>query len=186
MDFVVRIKQATHLEILEELLVSVDEKAAGIERHAWVSMGKSKKNRAHHRVGIIWLKCPDKVILLATNLQSEDAEALVVAEMYRQRWQIELIFWWLRKIVKAGHWFAQSEKGVSIQLYLVMILALLMQLQTGQRPTKRMIELLHFYAQGMVSETELVAGLKSRAREADLARASSRKRYLASKQASRR
>ena len=66
-----------------------------------------------------------------------------------------------------------------IQLYLVMILALLLQLQTGMRPTKRMIELLHFYAQGLVSETELVNGLKARAREADLARESSRKRYLA-------
>jgi hypothetical protein len=182
-NFVVRIKQATHLEILEELTISEAEKAAGIERHAWVSMGKAKKNRGHHRVRIIWLKRPDKVILLATNLQSEDAEALVVAEMYRQRWQIELFFWWLKKIVKAGHWFARSEKGVRIQLYLVMILALLLQLQTGRRPTKRMIELLHFYAQGMVSETELVAGLKARAREADLARASSRKRYLANQQA---
>ena len=63
---------------------------------------------------------------------------------------------------------AQSEKGVGIQLYVVTILA--PQLQTGRRPTKRMIELLHFYAQGMVSETELIVGLKTRVREADLAR----------------
>ena len=185
-NFVVRIKQATHLEILEEIAVSEEETAVGIQRHAWVRMGKSKKNRDHHRVRIIWLERPDKVILLATNLASEDAEALVVAEMYRQRWQIELFFWWLKKIVKAGHWFAQSEKGVRIQLYLVMILALLLQLQTGRRPTKRMIELLHFYAQGMVSETELIIGLKARAHEADLARESSRKRYLANKQAVRK
>lgn len=185
-NFVVRIKQATHLEILEEIAVSEEEKAVGIQRHAWVRMGKSKKNRDHHRVRIIWLERPDKVILLATNLASEDAEALVVAEMYRQRWQIELFFWWLKKIAKAGHWFAQSEKGVRIQLYLVMILALLLQLQTGRRPTKRMIELLHFYAQGMVSETELIIGLKARAHEADLARESSRKRYLANKQAVRK
>jgi hypothetical protein len=185
-NFVVRIKQATHLEILEEIPVSEAEKAAGIQRHAWVRMGKSKKNRQHHRVRIIWLERPDKVILLATNLACEDAETLVVAEMYRQRWQIELFFWWLKKIVKAGHWFAQSEKGVRIQLYLVMILALLLQLQTGRRPTKRMIELLHFYAQGMVSETEFIAGLKARAREADLARESSRKRYLANKQATQK
>lgn len=182
-NFVVRIKQATHLEILEEIAVSEEEKALGIQRHAWVRMGKSKKNRDHHRVRIIWLERPDKVILLATNLDIEDAEAHVVAEMYRQRWQIELFFWWLKKIVKAGHWFAESEKGVRIQLYLVMILALLLQLQTGRRPTKRMIELLHFYAQGMVSETELIIGLKARAREADLARESSRKRYLANKKA---
>lgn len=79
MNFVVRIKQATHLEILEEIAVREEEKAVGIQRHAWV----------------------------------------------------------------------------------------------------RMIELLQFYVQGMVSEKELIIGLKARAREADLARESSRKRYLA-------
>jgi hypothetical protein len=70
-------------------------------------MGKSKKNRDHHRVRIIWLERPDKVILLATNLATEEAEALV-------------------------------------------------------------------------------AGLKARAREADLARESSHKRYLANKQAAKK
>ncbi len=92
----------------------------------------------------------------------------------------------MKKIVKAGHWFAKSERGVRIQLYLVIILALLLQLQTGRRPTKRMSKLLHFYVPGMVSETELIVGLKARAREAYLARESSRKRYLASKEAARK
>jgi hypothetical protein len=70
---------------------------------------------------------------------------------------------------------------VRIQLYLVMILAQLLQLQTGQRLTKRMIELLHFYAQGMVSDKEVVIGLKARAREADLVRDRSLKPFLAKK-----
>lgn len=185
-NFVVRIKEAAHVEILEELPLSGEEKAAGIQRHAWVRLGSLRKSRRHQRVRIIWLERPDKVIVLATNLTSEDAPALMVAEMYHHRWQIELFFWWLKKIMKVGHWLAQSEKGVRIQLYLVMILALLLQLQTGARPTKRMIELLHFYAQGLASETELLDGLKERAREADLARESSRKRYLAKKQAARK
>ena len=182
-NFVVRIKEASHIEVIEELPLTDEEMAAGIQRHAWVRLGSGTKNRKHHLVRVIWLKRPDKVILLATNLASDDAEACTIAEMYRQRWQIELFFWWLKKIMKVGHWFAQSEKGVRIQLYLVMILALLLQLQTGTRPTKRMVELLHFYAQGLVSDTELIKGLKERAREADLARESSRKRYLAKKQA---
>ena len=55
--------------------------------------------------------------------------------------------------MKSGYWFAESEKGVRIQLDLVMILALLLQLQTGLRPTKQTIGLLHYYAQGMMSET---------------------------------
>jgi hypothetical protein len=135
---------------------------------------------------IIWLGRPDKPILLATNLPGENAPAAMVAEMYHHRWQIELFFWWLKKIMKVGHRLVQSEKGVRIQLYLVMILALLLQLQTGTGPTKRMIELLQFHVQGLASESELLEGLKKRAREADLARASSRKRYLAKKEQARK
>jgi len=185
-NFVVRIKEASRVEILEELAISEAQQAKGIVRHAWVRLGASKAGRHHHRVRLIWLKRPDKTLVLATNLEAADAPAETIAAMYAQRWQIELFFWWLKKILKAGHWFAQSEKGVRIQLYLVMILALLLQLQTGRRPTKRMIELLHFYAQGLAGETELLEGLKARAREADLARESSRKRYLAKKQAARK
>lgn len=182
-NFAVRMKEGAHLEVIEDLALSEEEKAAGIQRHAWVRLGSGKKNRKHHRIRVIWLERADKVILLATNLECEDAGACLIAEMYRERWQIELFFWWLKKIMKVGHWYAQSEKGVRIQLYLVMILALLLQLKTGSRPTKRMIELLHFYVQGMVSDKELIEGLKERSREADLARESSRKRYLAKKQA---
>jgi hypothetical protein len=183
-SFVVRIKESAQIEVHEDIPLSETEKSAGIIRHAWVQLGLAKKNQAQHRVRLIWLERPDKVIVLATNLTVEDAAALTIAEMYRHRWQIEFFFWWLKKILKVGHWLAQSEKGVRIQLYLVMILALLLQLQTGRRPTKRMIELLHFYAQGLASEQELLLGLQERAREADLARESSRKRYLAKKQAS--
>ena len=182
-NFVVRIKESSHLEVIEELPLTEEEVASGIQRHAWVRLGSGRKSRKHNLARVIWLERPGKVILLATNLTCDNAEACVVAEMYRQRWQIELFFWWLKKIMKVGHWFAQSEKGVRIQLYLVMILALLLQLQTGTRPTKRMIELLHFYAQGLVSDAALIEGLKERAREADLARESSRKRYLAKKHA---
>ena len=174
------------MEVVEELALTEQEMAGGIQRHAWVRLGSGRKTRKHNLARVIWLERPGKVILLATNLACDDAGAFVIAEMYRQRWQIELFFWWLKKIMKVGHWFAQSEKGVRIQLYLVMILALLLQLRTGVRPTKRMIELLHFYAQGLVSETEFVNGLKARAREADLARESSRKRYLANQQAARK
>jgi hypothetical protein len=182
-NFVVRIKESSHMEIVGDLALTEEQTAAGIRRHAWVRLGSGRKSRNHHLARVIWLERPGKVILLATNLACEDAGASMVAEMYRQRWQIELFFWWLKKIMGVGHWFAQSEKGVRIQLYLVMILALLLQLKIGARPTKRMIELLHFHAQGLVGETALIEGLKARAREADLARQSSRRRYLAKKHA---
>jgi hypothetical protein len=185
-NFVVRVKEAAQVEIIEELPVGAQERSAGIRRHAWVRLGKGRKSRGHHPVRVIWLERPGKTIVLATNLGVADAPSATVCEMYRHRWQIELFFWWLKKILKVGHWLARSEKGVRIQLYLVMILALLLQLRTGERPTKRMIELLHFHVQGLASDEELIKGLKDLAREADLARESARRRYLAKKASARK
>ena len=39
----------------------------------------------------------------AMDLDSEDAEAWIVAETYRQRSQIEQFLWWQKKIVNACH-----------------------------------------------------------------------------------
>ncbi len=81
-NFVVRIKQSAKVEILEEIAVTEAQRAADIERHAWVRLGISNASRSHHRVRLIWLKRPDKTIVLATNLEVADAPAAIVAGMY--------------------------------------------------------------------------------------------------------
>ena len=59
---------------------------------------------------------------------------------------------------------------MTLQLYLALIAALLLQLYTGQRPTRRMMELIQFYLSGLATLDELVAGLE-RARAATAPRA---------------
>ena len=52
---------------------------------------------------------------------------------------------------KKWHWLAESEQGVSIQLYA----ALLLSRRLGKLPDKRTLELLRVHAHGMVRDTEL-------------------------------
>ncbi len=40
------------------------------------------------------------------------------------------------------HWLAESRPGVTVQIYLTLIAALLLQLFSGARPNKRALELL--------------------------------------------
>ena len=54
----------------------------------------------------------------------------------------------------------QIQHGLAIQIYLALIAALLLQLYTGQRPNRRMMELIQFYLQGMATLEELWAGLE--------------------------
>jgi IS4 transposase len=101
-----------------------------------------------------------KTLLLATT--REDLPAHLIGLIYRYRWQIELFFKWFKTMLPARHWLAESPAGVAIQLYCVMIAALLLLLWTGRRPTKRQMEALWFYWIGFIDEEELTKALSEK------------------------
>ena len=90
----------------------------------------------------------------------EDLSAELIGLIYRQRWQIELFFKWIKMILNCRHWLAESPAGVQIQIYCVLIASLLLMLWTGQRPNKRMVESLQWYWTGMATEEDLVTLLQ--------------------------
>lgn len=90
----------------------------------------------------------------------EDLCAQLIGLIYRQRWQIELFFKWIKTILNCRHWLAESPAGVQIQIYCVLIASLLLMLWTGQRPSKRMVESLQWYWSGMATEEDLVTLLQ--------------------------
>jgi hypothetical protein len=90
----------------------------------------------------------------------EDLSAEMIGLIYRQRWQIELFFKWIKTILNCRHWLAESPAGVQIQLYCVLIASLLLMLWTGQRPNRRMVESLQWFWSGMAREEDLVTLLK--------------------------
>jgi len=99
-------------------------------------------------------------LVLVTNLSSEELAAELVSLLYRRRWQVELFFRWIKCILGCRHWLAESEQGVTIQIYLALIAAVLLQLYVGQRPTRRMMELIQFYLLGVATVEDLTAGLQ--------------------------
>jgi hypothetical protein len=86
----------------------------------------------------------------------EDLSAELIGLIYRQRWQIELFFKWIKTLLNCRHWLAESPAGVQIQIYCVLIASLLLMLWTGQRPNKRMVESLQWYWTGLATEEDLV------------------------------
>ena len=59
---------------------------------------------------------------------------------------------WVKCLLGCGHWIAESPRGVSLQLYLALIGALLLQLDLGRRPSKRVWELLQWHQCGMLDD----------------------------------
>jgi hypothetical protein len=156
--FVLRLREEAAMEIDEELPLSQPDRSAHVIRSAWVYLGCKKRYRSI-RVRVVWVQTPEEVLLLVTNQDPTQLPAELVAQLYRQRWQVELFFRWIKCILGNRHWLAESPEGVTLQIYLALIAALLLQLHTGHRPNRRMMELIQFYLMGVATLEDLEAGL---------------------------
>ena len=107
---------------------------------------------------VVRVEAHEKVFHLVTT--REDLSAELIGLIYRQRWQIELYFKWIKMILNCRHWLAESPAGVEIQIYCVLIASLLLMLWSGQRPNKRMVESLRYYWMGLATEEDLVTLLE--------------------------
>jgi len=157
--FVIRLLDRTIIHPQEELPISQADRQAGVVRQAWVYLGGQPRYRSM-RLRVVWIEHEGKTLILATNLAPETLSADLVGELYRKRWRIELFFRWVKCILGCGHWIAESPNGAALQIYLALIASLLLQLYTGRRPTKRMMELIRFYLMGWASGPELERGLE--------------------------
>jgi hypothetical protein len=155
--YVIRLRQNAVARVEQELPVSPADREAQVPRQAWVRLGARGPGV---RVRVVWVQTPTERLWLATNLSAAEMSAELVARLYRCRWQVELFFRWIKCILENRHWLAESEGGVRAQVYLALIAALLLQLFTGRRPTRRMMELIQWYLLGWASVEELTVGLE--------------------------
>lgn len=112
---------------------------------------------------VVQIEAGGRQFLLATT--RTDLPAHMIGLIYRYRWQIELFFKWIKTMLPCRHWLAESPAGVSIQIYSILIAALLLMLARGRRPNKREMEALQFYGTGFISEEELAAALSAQKRK---------------------
>ena len=155
--YILRLRQSARMRVEEELPLLEEDKKAGVIRQAGVTLGCRK---AYHsrRVRLVWVQTPKEVLLLVTH--QPEMSAGLVGQLYRQRWQVELFFRWIKCVLGCRHWLAESPEGAAIQIYLALIAALLLQLYSGIRPNRRMMETLQFYAMGLASLAEVERQLK--------------------------
>ena len=76
---------------------------------------------------IVFERAEDKkVLVFITNDLDRSAEE--IADLYKQRWQIELFFKWIKQNLKIKRFFGRSENAVMIQVLAAMIAYLLLKL----------------------------------------------------------
>ena len=110
-------------------------------------------------------------LVIATSLLDLPAE--LVALIYRQRYSVELFFRFLKGDMGMRHLLSQRAEGVEIQTYCAIIACLIINLWTGRRPNRRMVEMIGWCLLGVATEKDFIdflnepdnTGIKKRAEE---------------------
>lgn len=174
-SYVCRIRDNSNLkDVQEERILSPAAQKSNVLRDMVVKLG-SKDKRPEHPVRVILIQTTphkktggrkggtagppsDGILRIATNLLDVPAE--VIAEIYRQRWTIELFFRFFKHVLGCRHLLSTDPVGIQIQAYLAIIACLLIRLWTGGKPTLRTYEMICFYLAGWADLEELTAHIE--------------------------
>lgn len=94
-----------------------------------------------------------KFVFLTNNF---DLPALTVAELYRNRWQVELFFKWLKQHLKIKKFWGTSENAVRIQIYCAIITyCLIAIIRHNLQPDRSVYEILQILSISLTDKTLL-------------------------------
>ena len=126
--FVTRLKKNSPLAVFETREVTPDGAVlADRVGHLSQRLAGSRRNPFDKPVRAVTVRIDSgKEITLLTN--DLDASAEEIAALYKQRWQIELFFKWIKQNLKIKHFLGASENAVRIQILTALIAYLLLRL----------------------------------------------------------
>ena len=132
--FVTRLKKNSPTRLIETRAVDPEGPILA-DRVALLStrLASSRKNPFDKPVRLVTVRIDSgRVITLLSN--DLDAPAAEIAALYKQRWQVELFFKWIKQNLKIQRFLGTSENAVRIQIITALINYLLLRLaQVGTR-----------------------------------------------------
>lgn len=173
-SYLCRMKDKLSYEVVESRPLGDADRQAGVLSDEIVKLQSRRKTESvDHTVRLICVRCTphtsrgrragrrlsssapssDGVLRLLTNDLELPAE--LVAQIYAQRWTIELFFRMFKQLLGCRHLLSTKQEGVEIQVYSAIIACMLIMLYTGGKVTKRTFEMICFYLSGWASLEEL-------------------------------
>ena len=135
MHFVTRLKDNATFETLEEVDIP-DEVDPGVIKDEWVEMPIRKKGKIIRwnelRRVAYWDDKAKRVFAFLTNLDEKDIDGGQIALLYKQRWQIELLFKQLKQNFPLKYFLGDNENVIIIQIWCTMIANLLLTIIRDQ------------------------------------------------------
>jgi hypothetical protein len=181
-SFVTRVKDNIACEVVRENPIAEDAARQGVVSDQIVRVGSKpnqhkidrplrlvrihvadpgasqrRPNRVDAKTKLYRTREAEYTLVLLTDLL--DIDVVLLALLYRYRWQIELFFRWFKKVLQANRLLALSQNGMTLVVYCALIASMLVVRRTCRKPTKRTFEALCFYFAGWINDEELVAHL---------------------------
>ena len=118
--FVTRALGNIKYEIVQNRKVGHRQKEYGVISDRYIEVIENRKKDTRLFLRMVTFRFIDskneiQEFSLLTNLT--DYRSDEIAELYRERWNIEVLFRWLKTFLKFDHWLSRSKNGVLIQIY---------------------------------------------------------------------
>jgi hypothetical protein len=123
--FVIRLKKNTKFKMVQRNSVSKNLRKKGIRFDHIIKFTGSKKSDYPATLRHIKYRDPETGIIYNYITDNLILSAFTIAEIYRDRWQIELFFKKIKQNLKIKHFLGLSENAIRIQIWVAMIVVLL-------------------------------------------------------------
>lgn len=125
--FVCRANCKTRIKLPQENAITEKPADATVTIHSDTSgylIGRPEKRTAHrYRIIKGVIDATGEPVCFISNMQDEDA--YTIAKIYRQRWEIEVFFKFLKQHLNLNHLVSRTPNGIKVMLYMTLILAIL-------------------------------------------------------------
>jgi IS4 transposase len=139
--FVTRLKKNTPFSVIKENRTPTNGNIVSDRiGHLPARLANSRNNPLQVPVReIIVIIDTGKLLRIVTN--DLDARAEEIADLYKQRWQIELFFRWVKQTLRIRHFIGVSENAVRIQIAIALIAFLILRMaQLAQKTVHSPLE----------------------------------------------
>lgn len=128
-NWVTRQRSNSIVTVKSERKITKEEKENGICKDELVVLGhKHKEEKIHCRRIVFYDKVKKRTLLFITN--NYELDALQIADIYKQRWQIELLFRRLKQNMQLDYFLGDNENAIKLQIWCTLIADLLLKVAT--------------------------------------------------------
>ncbi|MEN8123162.1 MAG: IS4 family transposase [Bacteroidota bacterium] len=142
--FIFRVKEKLKFSVTEKLKIELPTKITAIFENVTDELICYTNDKSNEIYRLVCFHVGTEVFRILTNRR--DITTFQVIMLYAYRWQIELLFRFLKRTMNGIHLIKQDKKGVTIQFYILMISALLelimkqLTVDTGENASSKEID----------------------------------------------